>query len=38
MGRSRGEPVTDLAERRTTTKADINRTMQQLMDEAEPAR
>ncbi len=38
MARSRGEPVTDLAERRTTTKAEINRAMQQLMDEGEPAR
>ncbi|HUR86701.1 MAG TPA: DNA primase [Solirubrobacteraceae bacterium] len=38
LARSRGEPVTDLAERRSTTKAAINRTMEQLMDEGEPAR
>ncbi len=38
LARSRGEPVTDLAERRSTTKAEINRAMEQLMDESEPAR
>jgi DNA primase len=36
--RSRGEPVNDLAERRTATKAEINRAMEQLMEEGEPAR
>jgi DNA primase len=36
--RSRGEPVHDLAERRSATKAEINRAMEQLMQKGEPAR
>jgi DNA primase len=36
--RSRGEPLHDLAERRSATKAEINRAMEQLMQKGEPAR
>jgi DNA primase len=36
--RSQGLPLTDLAERRSTTKAEINRTMEELWQKGEPAR
>jgi DNA primase len=36
--RSRGEPLHDLAERRSTVSDEINRVMGQLMEEGEPAR
>jgi DNA primase len=36
--RSKGLPLADLAERRSTTKAEINRTMEELWQKGEPAR